>query len=316
MPAPRHTSPVPVFTGSIGLNNVVTPHRIPFSLETGVGACESVSNFIIDKTGEPVTRKGYSLLETGTFHSLVSVGTYFYVAKDRVLDTAIYLANISNSGQVTLTGVLSGLSKGLKLDYFRLRDSLFYSNGQQSGQLNQTQSLPWPENEFTNETTADMLPFIKGDHIEFHVGRAIASKGPRLYFSEYNLLGLYDSVRNVREFESDIIMICSVQTGVFVSTTNYIYFLAGKNPAKWTIERATTFPTIEWCRQLELVKPNSLNSDSISLAVLFGTTKGPALGLSNGTVQTQIDKNVKTSSNCFSPGAIVLHGDTLILQSR
>lgn len=316
MPAPRHTSPVPVFTGSIGLNNVTTPHRLPFSLETGVGACESISNFIIDQTGEPVTRKGYSLLEAGTFHSLVPVGTYFYVAKDRVSDTAIYLANISNFGQVTLTGVVSGLSKGLKLDYFKLRDSIFYSNGQQSGQLNQMQALPWPENKFTNETTADLLPFIKGDHIELHIGRALASKGSRLYFSEYNLLGLYDSVRNVREFESDIIMICSVQTGIFVSTTNCIYFLAGKNPTKWTIEKVTTFPAIEWCRQLELVKPNSLNSDSINLAVLFGTTKGPVLGLSNGTVQTQIDKNVKTSSNCFSPGAIVLHGDTLILQSR
>jgi len=318
MPAPRHTSPVQVFSGSIGLNNKIVPHRLPFSLESGVGAFEEAVNVIIDKTGEPVTRRGYSLLEAGSFHSLWPCShTSFYVAKDRDSDTAIYLANISsNSGQVSLKGVVSGLTKRLKISYFKLQDTIFYSNGNQSGRLNGTQASPWPVNEFTNDTTADMLPFIKGKHIGLFAGRALASKGPRLIFSEYNLLGLYDSVRNIREFESDITMIYPVQTGVFISTTNSIYFLSGKNPTKWIVEQVSTFPALEYCRYHELVKPGDLSSDSINLAALFGTTKGPALGLSNGTVQTQIDKNINLELTCYSPSDIILHGDTLILQTR
>lgn len=317
MPPPRHTQPVPVFSGSIGLNNKITPHRLPYSLETGVGALEEASNVIIDQTGEPVTRRGYSLLEAGTFHSMLPVDSYFYIAKDRTTDTAIYLASISsNSGQVSLTGVVSGLTKKLKLSYFRLRNTIFYSNGEQSGRLDGSAVSPWPESEFTHETTADMAPFIKGKHIGLFAGRALASVGPRLIFSEYNLFGLYDTVRNIREFESDIILICPVQTGVFISTTEAIYFLSGKNPSKWTVDQVTTFPAVEWCKQFDLVKPGDLKSDSISLAALFGTVRGPALGLSNGTVQTQIDTNISLNLNCQSPGAIVLHGDTLILQSR
>lgn len=317
MPAPRHTSPVPVFSGSIGLNNRITPHRLPYSSETGVCAFEEATNVIIDQTGEPVTRRGYSLLEAGLFHSMMPVDNYFYVAKDRTADTAIYLANISsNSGQINLLGAVSGLTKGLKLSYFRLRNTVYYSNGVQSGRLENSSALPWPESIFTHETTADMVPFIQGKHISLFAGRALASKGPRLIYSEYNLLGIYDTVRNIREFESDIILICPVQTGVFISTTKAIYFLSGKNPAKWTVDQVTTFPAIEWCKQYELVKPGDLKSDSISLAALFGTVKGPALGLANGTVQTQIDANVKLDLDCHTPGAIVLHGDTLILQSR
>lgn len=317
MPPPRHTKPVPVFSGSIGLNNKITPHRLPYSLETGVGALEEATNVILDQTGEPVTRRGYSLLEAGSFHSMISVDTYFYIAKDRATDTAIYLASISsNSGQVNLLGVVSGLTKKLKLSYFRLRNTIFYSNGEQSGRLDNSLASPWPESNFTHETTADMVPFVKGKHISLFAGRALASKGPRLVYSEYNLFGIYDTVRNIREFESDIILICPVQTGVFISTTKAIYFLSGKNPAKWTVEQVTTFPAVEWCKQYDLVKPGDLNSDSIGLAALFGTIKGPALGLTNGTVQTQVDKNVNLSLACQSPGAIVLHGNTLILQSR
>jgi hypothetical protein len=317
MPPPRHTSPVPVFSGSIGLNNKIAPHRLPYSIESGVGAFEEATNVIIDQTGEPVTRRGYSLLEAGSFHSMIPVDTYFYVAKDRTSDTAIYLASISSiSGQINLVGVVSGLTKKLKLSYFRLRDTIFYSNGEQSGMLNGSASSPWPESNFTHETTADMKPFIKGKHISLFAGRALASVGPRLVFSEYNLFGIYDAVRNVREFESDIVLVCPVQTGVFVSTTMAIYFLSGKNPAKWTLDQVTTFPAVEWCKQYDLVKPGDLKSDSVSLAALFGTVKGPAIGLSNGTVQTQIDTNISLNLTCHSPGAIVLHGDTLILQSR
>lgn len=316
MVAPRHTKPVPCYSGSIGLNNRVVSHRLPFNVESGVTALEVARDLVIDRTGECVTRRGYSLLEAGSFHSIYPLAESFYVAKDRESDTAIYLASIvDESSNISLVGVISGLSKGKPISYFRLRNSVFYSNGSQSGVLNETTSSPWPENTFTAETTASMEPFIKGDQIAMLAGRAIASKGPRLYFSEYNLLGLYDATRNIRELEHEVIMLAPVQTGLFVSTTECIFFFKGNNPAKWLIEQVTNYPASRGCVYPELIKPSDLNSDSANLAAMFGTTKGPAFGLSNGTVELQIDKQVKLDPTCYQAGCITLIDDTLIIQS-
>jgi len=240
----------------------------------------------------------------------------FYIAEDRESDTAIHIASVDSLGQVQLKGIWAGLSKGKWLSYFVLEDIVFYANGTQNGVLFQDTRAPWIESEFTDNTTADMVQTPVGNHIEILSGRALVAIDNEIIYSEHGLLGITDTTRNRQRFEHRIVLMCAVQTGVFVSTTEAIYFLSGLIPSKWEIKRVANYPAIEWCREPGLVDPVKLGFKSSHLGVLFGTVEGPVVGLSDGSLHNSINKNVQMPTTCGgNQGSIMTVDDSLIIQS-
>lgn len=305
---------IALYSSGIGLNNKVAPHRLPFG-EGGVAAFEAATDVLVDKTGEIVTRRGTSILESGDYHSMWPVSGGFYVVEDRDTDSALFLATVNADGTIALTGIRSGLTLGKKFSYAELDETLLYCNGSQNGQLIDFVSSAWPENT-TRETTNNKVAVPVGNHIAVLSGRVLIAVGDELFFTEYGLPGLVDMTDNRRRFEGRIVALVAVQSGAFVSTDKAIFFLAGTNPREWQIKKCLNYPAIEWAVNPELVDPSFFGFETNQLSALFATREGPVVGLPDGSVFNLIDKNVTLPTDCgIQTGSILIVDETTIIQS-
>jgi hypothetical protein len=303
-----------LYSGSIGLNNKVAPHRLQYSAKTGVSALEAADNVIIDRTGEIVTRRGTELVQSGNYHSMWSVPGGFYVVEDRDADSALMFASVADDGSIGMTGIRSGLARGKRVSYADLDNSTLYCNGTQNGQLIDFVSSPWPVSEWTG--SSERIEKIKapvGEHIDVLSGRDLISVADELFATEYGLPGIVDANSTRRRLDGRIIAVVSVQSGAFVSTTDAIYFISGTSPSKWTMKKVLDYPALEWGNNQTLINPSDFGLESYTLSALFATVNGPVVGFPDGTAINLIDKNV-TTPNCSS-GAIMVVDETMIIQS-
>jgi len=309
---------IPLFSGSIGINNKVEPHRLPFDPETGVVALESATDVLIDKSGALVTRRGSASVQTGSFHSrfVLSDGS-FYVVKDRETDSALYKAVPDSTGALTLYGIRSSLTKGARMDFALFDGGYLYCNGSQNGYIVNDVSDVWPVNDWTGpESTIEMTSVPVGQHIDILAGRVLLSVGPELFYTEHGLVGLIDETGNRIRIEGNLRMVYSVQSGVYISDDSFVYFLSGNNPKEWKCKIVLNYPAIEWGREQGFVNPSDFGIESKVPSALFVTTKGPVVGLPDGACLNLISKNITMPSGCGnSSGAIMVQDESLIIQN-
>ena len=306
-----------IYSGSIGLNNKIPAHRLPFDNETGVTALEDTIDVLIGRTGDIVTRRGTELLESGLFHSFWPVDGGFYTVKDRDTDSALYKAVVHSDGTVTLYGLWAGLTKGQQLSYTDLDDKTLYCNGTQHGQLDGETRTAWPTSIWTgDETTSELLAAPIGKHIDILSGRVIIAVDDEIFATKYGLPGLVDFTDDRRRFEDRVIMVAAVHSGFFISTEKAVYFVAGTIPKEWKVHQVLKYPAIEYGINYELVDPSFFGFETTQLSVLFATANGPVIGLPTGEAINLIDKNVTLPSGCgMQTGSIMIVDETMILQS-
>jgi len=123
---PAHQKTVPL-SGFSGLNNVSRPER------TDPKYLKEALNIDIDKTGGIQKRLGYSLLESGSFHSLWSEGVNSFAVKDDNL--------VRINPDLTTTLLKSGIYSKLSFDE---RDGLVYFTGETAnGVIDGNSVIPW-----------------------------------------------------------------------------------------------------------------------------------------------------------------------------
>ena len=299
---------------AIGINNKIVPHRLPFT-EAGVSALESAKDVLIDATGEIITRRGSKLLVSGVYHSGYTIDdTSFYCIQDRSTDSALLKVVLNADNSIDEIGIRSSLTKGAKCYFTKLGSDIYYANGYERGVLDDSAlSSNWPDNSWTGpETTSQMIYMPVGICLDILAGRMLVAVGPELFFSEYGLLNLTDELKNRVRFESSITMVCSVQTGVYVSDETSLYFLEGLNPNTWTLLKVLDYPA--YGKNQDLVDPSFHGLKSTRLSGLFATAQGQVIGLPDGSVYNLINKNVALPANCGN-GAILVVDETTILQS-
>ncbi|RLB91835.1 MAG: hypothetical protein DRH10_00885, partial [Deltaproteobacteria bacterium] len=62
------THNIPIYTGSVGINNRVPPVRLPFDQETGITALEKAEDVLINPSGQITTLRGRELVVLGPYH--------------------------------------------------------------------------------------------------------------------------------------------------------------------------------------------------------------------------------------------------------
>ena len=141
--------------------------------------------------------------------------------------------------------------------------------------------------------------------------------GPVLYWSEQHRFDLFDLGGSEYhgsyvQFHTDIRMIKSVATGLFVSTSKNVYFLNGNNPATFNSVKVTNFPAIEYSDSLEYIDGGEIGFDP-GLCVLWASPVGAILGLPAGLIvnltkeKIIYPKNVTQGFGCLV-GYEFLHG--------
>ncbi len=266
---------------------------------------------MINQAGELTTRRGSVTGAFGDFHSMYPCSDGFYVGHGDSL-----LRSIVNNltGELTAEYIRTDLS-GNRIDYARRGHETFYCNGTEHGRLTHSVHTDWTENDWTGgETTDNFEPTPPGEHVTFLAGRFVISIGDEILYTEYGLPGIVDTVRNRQRFGSRVIMVCAVQTGLFVSDTEAVYFLSGENPHGWMARRVLNYPAIEWAVNPDLVPGSDMGLETNALCALFATVKGPVVGLPDGTPVNLIEKDVAMPDcNCF--GSLMVVDNTQILIS-
>lgn len=313
---------ITLYAGGIGINNKVAPYRLALN-ENGVNAFEQAVDMLVSRTGEIVTRKGTTEEFAGEFHSLYSTEKdWGLVVKNNTIDASLYQVIVSDNGSVDLVGIWSGLAYNARLDYCNAAGDIFYVNGTQRGKINKNgvrenwTSSQWP-NDRSNVGFTDLPQNI--DHIAFNSGRIYFSwsDGGRnlLGYTEYGMLGIYDPATNAEQFSSKVIAIVPTSDGLYVSDSENIYFLAGLDPHKWTMRKATDYPALEWGESSKQVDPSFLGYDTNVPSSLLATSNGPIICMPSGVVSNLIDKQV-TMSDCQLKGSLAVFDETLVIQSQ
>jgi len=305
-----------LYSGSSGVNNKLSAHRLPFDPETGIAGFEYAMNVLIDQTGEVVTRKGSSPVVLGSFHSCYPYKDGFLVIRDDTESSSLLLARVTETGSVVLHGIRSGLSHGAKMSYCMVTDRVYYMNDYNFGVTDGETSEPWPVSVFLRDTEAEIINTFAGKHLDILSGRFLISKNDEVFFTEPNQWGLIREATGRSRFESRVLMIASVQSGAFVSDENGIYFMSGADPNKWQARKVLDYPAVEYAVNPKLINPSFFGLKTTQLSVLFGTVNGPVIGLPDGSCYNLIDKNVTMPNDCgLTSGSIMVVDETLIIQS-
>lgn len=309
----------PLFNGGIGINNKVVAHRLKYDEENGIVAFEDAVDVFVDRTGELVSKRGSTVGIAGAFHSMFPGQDWGLAALDRPNpddDTAIYQVFITNTGNMSLSGIRSGLAKGKRIDFCGVNGAIFYVNGHQNGMITKEGiSVPWKESVWPDDrtTTGFVRPPV-ADKLGYNAGRIYLGIGNEIIYTEFAHLGLYDPATDGEQFPTRILVIAPAADGMYVSDEEAIYFLSGLDPADWSSKKVADYPALEWGKFLGTVNPKLLGFGSNVPCSLLATREGPVLCLPGGQLENLIDMNV-TMPGCPDQGCIGLFDETLIIQT-
>ena len=132
---------------------------------------------------------------------------------------------------------------------------------------------------------------------QVHGARTFTALGNTLKYTE-PFKTTYDDRRSIIEYASPITMILSVVTGLWVSTTERIYFHSGKNPVEvggFTVTSEYDASAIMGTG--EVIPARKMMIDKDGYVAVFATTKGICVGDQSGGVT-----NISEGKYSYIPG--------------
>jgi hypothetical protein len=286
-----------------GLKNTVDRERLgPRDLAQAV-------NVDLDDDGQLHRRRGRVQVATGDFHSLWNAndGTVYGV-KDN--DLGIVRPDYSfstvypNVGEATIA-------------YCQINDEIFFSNAYCNGVITHSQGVvnDWgPAQDFwlspvVNPTAT--LPAIAGrlmgapplaTILGYYNGRIYLATGRMLWATDFQLYHLVNKTRGFIQFEDEITMVGVVADGVYVGTTQGLWFLGGGSFETLKRVRSMDSPVIPGSMvyiPAELANPHRpADATPVEVSVAFMTTRGFCVGQDGGQCLNM------TEANFFFPEAV------------
>lgn len=292
------TKPVIWFKSSTGLNNKIDPVRAEYRTDTGIQELSIAENIDFDSTGRVYRRKGWeTTVVASDCHSLFSAGGQCLVVSGTSLcslDTDFAL------------DVLRTVTSDARMRYCQVGGSIYYSNGSQLGYVKNNASHTWeaPPDIRGRDTTRQYLDPPLGTILAYHNGRLYIVQGNVLWFSEQYGVTLYDTTRNYFQFESDIRMVHPVKAGLWVSTENAIYFLAGTGPKDFLQTLAAPYPAIEGTDVL--ITGTKLGDGSTQgTGILWLSTTGIHFGSDEGVLVNLTSRKLLLPDAIYGAGVVM-----------
>ena len=273
---------LPLIKAVAGLNNRVDPTRIAYNADAGVSELAEAVNISIDNTGRPQRRLGWNSLLAGEFHSLWSNKLVAFLVQETPSWGSIM--QLSPDAQ-SVTGILSGLTKNKRMSFVDILGRIYYSNGLQKGIIVDGVTQEWVTETYHDEDSTRQFISVPNGHIlERHINRIVVAKDNAIYLSEPDHYGLFDYV-STWGFPSEITMVVSVETGLFVSDLQATYFLQGNSPHDFRQSTAYRLPAHRYSVYTELVDLADLGlSETTRYGALWSCSDGIMIGLPDGSV--------------------------------
>lgn len=267
------------FYGALGLNNKIDQSRQRTS-EGNLLELEEATNVDIDETGRVSRRMGQVSLSTVKSHSLFCKKGDCFVVQDRTSDSAIYKVEVG----FTLTGVRSGLTKGLRVSFEQVGAKTYYTNGVESGVITAGVSTAWPtETHVGPKYTAEYYPLPNGTKICCFQNRMWVAEDNVIWVSEVNSFGKYRKAKMFFQFGTNVLMMKPVASGVFVSDEKKTGFIKGAEKFEdYSWIPLSDTPAHEYSENIELVKLSNTALKIPGLSAVWSSNEGQCVGTEDG----------------------------------
>jgi hypothetical protein len=224
-----------------GLNTVVDPVRLDYDPKAGVVQLAMAVNVDVDDTGRISRRKGYVELRNEECHSLWASPTgqdVFYVSGN-----ALYRLN----KDYTRTGLRSGLTPGYRMSFCQPAGlEIYYSNGVENGKILESTSYSWVGEDYVGPPLIWQVSTIPpvGSLLASIGGYMLIAQGEVLWYSMPFAYSHYALSKDWVQFETPIVVVKALETGVWISDQVGVYWLAGADPDKWMRQLRSSYPAI------------------------------------------------------------------------
>ena len=290
---------VVLFDKTEGLSDSSDPLRVEEKVIT------VAENVVVDLSGGIARRKGMALVVGGDCHSLFSCGSYGFGVFGGVLNL------IESDYSVTPLKVVGTNRVDYAKTFDGMYDVVYFTNSVIVGKIVNKVYSDWVMGSYVGVDSTDsrVTDYLTGPPpgrlLEVFNGRMYIAIGNILRFSE-----TYDFSRFVSEsmfiLDSNITMLASVPTGLFVGTTNSVYFLRGVDALEMSINLSYRAGAI--LGSAIKVSAAAIAMQSSSDVIVFSVSgEGICIGESNGNVLNMTNIPVVFPTN--KTGACCVTGD-------
>jgi len=296
------TKPILIFRGSSGINAKVDPARLRFDNNTGISELAACVNCFIDDTGRIVRRGGTTATtRTETWKNLFGCGSYGLGTKGNALcviepDMSYTpIRNVQMDASMSYVRTTDGIS-----------DVIFYTNEYENGLVKDKVSQSWPlVSPVETVTRKELFQAPLGHLLEIYGTRMFIAQDNILLYSEPNTYHAYRLATNYFVFPSRLRMVKAVDSGLWVSDEESIYFLLG-NIAPTGKEmpvqiKKAYYPVYEGTAVK--VSASRIGLDGLSgIVVVFTTSEGICVGSSNGQLINLTERKLDIPSGLSGSG--------------
>ena len=222
-------------TRCLGLGQAGSQHALVCEPDSGRYELAAAVNVEV-AAGRIRRRPGYVVIGETGFSRLFSDGANLYGAQDG----AIW--RIPDQGEPRL--VREGLTPGQDVAFLAVGDTVYFTNGCETGCLRDGASLAWGGGTYPGpDRSGRYVPPPPGEHLAHFAGRIWIASGNLVRFTEG--AGLYDWVDSVAGFLPPVTgrvrFLRPVAQGLFIGDDAGVVFAAGSDPKKaMTFRRAST----------------------------------------------------------------------------
>ena len=292
-------APIPIFSGTTGINNKVDPSRLRFDPKPGIVDLAAAVNIDVDDTGRPSRRRGRTAtVRAEAWKNLFGCGSYGIGTKGNAL--CVIESDLSYTA-------LRNITSYAKMSYVRdtdgEQDVVYYTNGHENGKIINKVSYAWSVGEKTSETKEFSAAPI--GHLIEKRKRMFIAQDNILWYSEPNSNDLYRLGTNHFRFINRMRMVQAVAGGLWVSDSDAIYFLGGEiNPSNMEMplqEKMADYPV---SRGTGVKVPGSkIGTEGLSgIVVMFTTDKGACIGTRDGQLINATERKIDLPSSLTGAG--------------
>ncbi len=246
----------------------------------------------LDHTGRATTRKGYRKIRDGQIHSawcknglcLFGDGLELYRLHDDLSATK-----------------LADLQTDRPIDFEDVNGTVVFSNGVDFGFV-ESGTVVWPD--VPKVGTLPVIPTPAGQLLAFYNGSLLVAAGDQLAATlAYNLEAVH-ATKGFTPLGSFITMLKAVDDGVWVSSSDAVYFLSGPGYDEVVVRKILDDPAI--FRTAQLSDANLLGGDHqlMGKVVWFATTRGIYIGGNSGQLIPVSEGTVSVGSGSSGAGVI------------
>jgi len=260
-----------------GLNNRVAGTRIDYDPNNGVSCLSEAVNIDIDESRRISRRRGMTATALTTpCHSLFyKNGVGLVVSNDTLYGV---------DRGFNLTTIRDELELNAKMYYCYVNGQVYYSNNFQNGFVEDNINYDWIARPYVGIDTYKAFsspPLCT--LIEYHSSRLYIVVGNKtIVYSEPFAFSWFNLASNYLMFSSEITMIASVGTGIYISDATGVYFYFGKSPKSFEIQKVSSSPAI--AGTMVKTQGKFINRGVDGEVPVWTATDGIYVGEVNGTV--------------------------------